>query len=175
MGYLYRYTIAIGMSSMNFGFCMAATGPCIPALRYQLNWDPQAIDLNTTILTTSTIVGISLGCIFGGDFIKNGRRATIIQFNIIALLGSIIAMFLNFWQMCFGRFVYGFAAGVIMCTTPKILAEIIPPQLMDKGFGMSTSVFINIAFFVALLIAGGMPDDPTELGKTNYWMILFGM
>jgi hypothetical protein len=53
--------------------------------------------LNSTILTTSTIVGISLGCIFGGDFIKYGRRKTLIEFNVIALLGSIIAMFLNFW------------------------------------------------------------------------------
>ena len=57
---------------------MAATGPVIPALRYQLNWDPQAIDFNSTILTTSTIVGISLGCVFAGDFIKNGRRSTLI-------------------------------------------------------------------------------------------------
>jgi MFS family permease len=120
-------------------------------------------------------VGISLGCIFGGDFIKNGRRATIIQFNIIGLLGSIIAMFLNFWQMCFGRCIYGFATGVIMCTTPKMLAETIPPYLMDKGFGMSTSVLVNIALFLVLLIAGGMPDDTTELGKTNYWMIVFGL
>ena len=159
IGYLLRITLLIGLSSMNFGFCMAATGPIIPALRYQLNWDPQAIDLNSTILTTSNIVGMSMGCIFGGDFIKNGRRQTMIQFNVIALMGTVIAMFLNFWQMCCGRFIYGAATGVLMCTTPKMVEEIIRAKLMNKGFGMSTSLFINIAFFGCLILGGGMQDE----------------
>jgi hypothetical protein len=34
MGYLLRITLVIGMSSMQFGFCMACTGPVLPALRY---------------------------------------------------------------------------------------------------------------------------------------------
>lgn len=76
--------------------------------------------------------------------------------------------------MCFGRFVYGVGAGVIICTTPKMIEEIIPPKLMNKGFGMSTSLMINFAFFGCLLLAGGMPDEPKDLSETKYWMIIFG-
>ena len=68
-------------------------------------------------------------------------------------------MFLNFWQMCCGRFIYGCAAGVLICTTPKMIDEIIPAKLLNKGFGMSTSLMINVAFFGCLIVGGGMPDD----------------
>lgn len=39
-GYLVRITMVIGLSSMQFGFCMAGTGPVLASLRYQLKWDP---------------------------------------------------------------------------------------------------------------------------------------
>lgn len=77
--------------------------------------------------------------------------------------------------MCFGRFVYGAAAGVLICTTPKMIEEIIPAHLMKKGFGMSTSLFCNVAFFGCLLLGGGMPEDQSELAKTHYWMIMYGV
>jgi len=41
-----------------------------------------------------------------------------------------------------------------------MLEEIVPAHLMDKGFGMSTSILINFAFLGLLILAGGMPDDP---------------
>jgi hypothetical protein len=46
---------------------------------------------------------------------------------------------------------------------------------MKKGFGMSTSLNINIAFFGCLLLGGFMPDDPKDLAETHYWMIMFGV
>lgn len=61
--------------------------------------------------------------------------------------------------MCFGRFVLGMCAGVVLCTTPKMIEETVPAHLLEKGFGSSTSVFVNLAFFVALLASGGMPED----------------
>jgi MFS family permease len=77
--------------------------------------------------------------------------------------------------MCFGRLVFGFASGVILSCTPKMVSEIIPPQYMDKGFGMSTSLAINVCFLGCLILAGGMPDDPKELAETKYWMLIFGV
>ena len=120
-------------------------------------------------------MGISLGSIFGGDFIKYGRRSTLIRFNCVGLLGSILCMFLNFWQMCFGRFVLGISAGVILSTTPKMLEESIPAHLMDKGFGMTTSLFINAAFMGCLLLNGAAPTDPLDLKTSKYWMVMFGI
>lgn len=78
--YLIGLSLTLGCSSMQFGLALAATGPISPALRYQLEWgnDRSEIDFNITCLSTSALVGIALGCIFAGDFIKYGRRKTII-------------------------------------------------------------------------------------------------
>ena len=38
MLYLVGLTITIGMSSMQYGIAVSATGPVVAALKYQLNW-----------------------------------------------------------------------------------------------------------------------------------------
>jgi hypothetical protein len=38
------------------------------------------------------------------------------------------------------------------------LDETIPANLMDKGFGTSTNIIINFAFFAVLIMAMGMPE-----------------
>lgn len=145
---------------MQMGLALSATGPVAPALRYKLNWgnDQAVIDFLTTVLSTSSIVGLALGNIFGGDFVCYGRRITILRFNILGLIGTAFTFYLNFWSMCFGRLIFGFSCGVIMCTTPKMLDEIIPGHLIDQGYGTSTNIFINFAFFIMLILAMGMPD-----------------
>jgi len=77
--------------------------------------------------------------------------------------------------MCFGRLVLGMSSGVILCTTPKMIEETIPAHMIDKGFGTSTSIFINLAFFGVLLVSGGMPDEPKDLTESKYWMVIFGV
>ena len=56
-----------------------------------------------------------------------------------------------------------------------MIEEIVPSHLMNKGFGMSTSLMTNLAFFGSLILGGGMPEDPNELAKTKYWMIMYGV
>lgn len=77
--------------------------------------------------------------------------------------------------MCFGRFVIGLSAGVILSTTPKMLEESIPAHLMDKGFGMTTSLFINAAFMGCLLLNGAAPTEQEVVKTSKYWMIMFGI
>jgi MFS family permease len=142
-----------------------------------MNWgnDRQVIDFNITILSTSALVGIALGNIFGGDFVKYGRRKTIIQFNILGAIATLFTFVLDFYSMCFGRMLFGFASGILSCATPKMLDETIPAHLMDKGFGTSTNILINLAFFVVLIMAMGMPEQSSELMETKYWMIIYGI
>lgn len=153
-------TLVVGVSSMQFGLALASTGPIVPALRYQLNWgnEREVFDFNVTILSTSALVGIALGNIFGGDFVKNGRRRTIIIFNILGAIATCFTLVLDFNSMCFGRMLFGFASGILSCATPKLLDETIPANLMDKGFGTSTNIIINFAFFAVLIMAMGMPE-----------------
>ena len=177
MLYLIGFTLTLGLSAMSYGFAMCQTGPIIPALKYQLNWGDESstIDFNTTILTTSAVFGLALGSIFGADFIKNGRRQALIKFNIIGMFGSAIALYLNFWGMCFGRMIFGFSAGVIICATPKMVEETIPSNVIEKGFGTSTNILINSATFTCLMLPSWLPENKEELQHTKFWMIQFGI
>jgi len=56
-----------------------------------------------------------------------------------------------------------------------MLEEIIPGHLMEKGFGASTSIMINIAFFSMFVFGMYMSDDPNDLGKSKFWMIIYSV
>lgn len=111
------------------------------------------------MLSTASIIGISAGSLFGGDCVKAyGPRKTIIYFNTLALLGSVLSLSLSFKLMCFARFLFGIGAGVLLCATSKILEETIPVRLLDKGFGTSTNILMQLFNFALLLMAIGMPE-----------------
>jgi MFS family permease len=126
-------------------------------------------------MSTCAVAGVAIGSVFGGDFVKNGRRSTIIYFNAVGLIGTLISFLPNFIVMCIGRTIVGFSSGVLICATPKAIDETIPSKLIDKGFGTSTNIVINLAFLAAMLLALGMPDDAVSLMNSNYWMVLFGI
>ena len=93
--------------------------------------------------------------------------------NVVGLIGSLFTLILNFKAMCFGRFLYGMSAGTLLCATPKYLDEVIPPRLIDKGFGTSTNILINLSVMMVLMLAIGMPDDAKDLQTTSYWYLLY--
>jgi MFS family permease len=153
---------------------MAAPAPVSAALRYQLNWgdNPGLIDFYTTILMSSCIVGIAIGSVFGGDFVKQGRRSTIINFNILGLIGSIMSIIPNFYVICAGRILLGFTCGVLLCATPKALDEVMPNKLAGI-FGTSTNIMINISFLILMILANSMPEEKQKLQSDKFWLILF--
>lgn len=127
-------------------------------------------------MSTASIIGISVGSVFGGDFVKAyGSRKTIIYFNVVGLVGSLLGLTLNFKTMVLGRFSFGYAGGVIMCATSKMLEETIPVRLLDKGFGTSTNILMQLFNFTLLLMAIGMPEDRTSLEKTMWWRCIYGV
>lgn len=93
-------------------------------------------------MATSSIIGICIGSLLGGDIIKYGRRWTILHFNIIGLLASLTMFTLNYNVMCIGRVIFGFSSGVMLCATPKMIDETVPAKLLDKGFGASTAIIM---------------------------------
>ena len=77
--------------------------------------------------------------------------------------------------MCFGRLIYGFTAGIIMCATPKMLEETIPANVAEKGFGTSTNIFINTGNFLCMMLAAWMPEKSDDLQTSKFWMTEFGV
>jgi hypothetical protein len=65
--------------------------------------------------------------------------------------------------MCFGRFVFGFSCGVLICTTPKAIDETVPSYMVDKGFGTSTNIIINLSFMLVAVLSLMMPETEYAL------------
>ena len=65
------------------------------------------------MISASAILGVAVGAINGGKFMKYGRRTCLILFNILNAIAVAITMFLNIPCLCVGRLLFGFCAGVI--------------------------------------------------------------
>lgn len=74
-------------------------------------------------------------------------------------MGSVMTLYLDFYLMCFGRVIFGIASGVLLCTTSKYIDETVPAKVLDKGFGTSTNIIINIGMFALMMMAMGMPEE----------------
>ena len=136
-----------------------------------MRWDESKIDFFTSLLQTSSVVGLTLGSLSGGMFIKYGRRKALINFNMIGLIGSLLSLYLNIWSMCVGRLIFGFSAGVMLCAAPTMIEETIPEKFAEKGFGTSTNILVNVGAFICMVLSTGLPQKKEELVQTNYWML----
>jgi len=127
-------------------------------------------------LSTASIFGISAGSLFGGDYVQSlGPKKTIIIFNVFGLIGSIMSLQLSFKFMCLGRFFFGLTSGVLLCATSRVLEDTIPVRLIDKGFGTSTNILMQLFTFMLLLTAIGMPDNRDQLETTRWWRCIYGL
>ena len=82
---------------------------------------------------------------------------------------------LSFKLMCLGRFFFGLTSGVLLCATSRILEDTIPVRLIDKGFGTSTNILMQVFSFMLLLTAIGMPDNRDKLETTRWWRCIYGL
>lgn len=130
----------------NYGYALSASSITVNMLQYQLNWDldESTVTRNTTILCSASVIGLAFGCMMGGGFVKNGRRRIIILFSVIGMIACILSCIPNMIVICVGRVIYGFSSGCLLIASSKILCEIVPTKLLDKGYGISTNLSINM-------------------------------
>ena len=170
-----KLTLYCGLSSMQLAPSLSATNTSWNAIKHQVTC-PEMFQTSTlvdckTFISTNSVVGVTIGSIFGGVFVAKGRRINVIIFNLVLILSSLMSIDKNWWILNLGRVVFGFASGVLLCATPKIIEESIPTHLMDYGFGTSTNMFINIMITVYMLLGIGMPTSEEALMTTNYWVV----
>ena len=64
---------------------------------------------------------------------------------------------------------------MLLCATPKVMDEMIPNELIDRGFGVSTNIMMASFGLGQQLLSMGMPKSANELATSNYWMVIYGM
>lgn len=124
--------------------------------------DELSVTKNTTILCSSSVVGVTIGSMLGGKFIKNGRRRMIMIYSIIAIIGSLLSCAKDWEILIAGRVIYGFSSGIFFIAASKILSETVPTNILDKGYGVSTNLSINVFFVFGYGLGSWVPK--TEEG-----------
>ena len=126
-------------------------------------------------MSTASVVGISIGAIIGGQIISHGRRRSVLVYNLVSIVGSLLSLVANLPVMCIGRLIFGFATGVLVTACPKIIEETVPAHYMDYWYGTSTNLGINVLVMVNLL-AGLLlpsPSDIESLKTTEIWRVIY--
>jgi len=97
-------------------------------------------------------VGVAIGAGTANQFMKLSRRLTFIGFNVLGICACLFSIINTYTTVIIGRFIYGFAAGVMLNITPKMLLETLPMDIYNSGYGASTTAVIEMFKVLYLVV-----------------------
>ena len=121
-------------------FAHVGVGATMPIMKIQLGWSDSENLRYSTLISSAAILGMGIGSVMAGGFIKKGRRRGGLIMCAIATLGGLFQQILTVPTMIIGRLLYGFAAGALSVVLGKSLVETIPVDHVGT-FGSATQAF----------------------------------
>jgi SP family sugar:H+ symporter-like MFS transporter len=127
------------------------------------------------MLQSFTTLGTAIGAFYGGKVIKIGRRKAAIYISIVATLVVIPTLFLEFWTICFFKFLWGCCCGMFGVMTARMIEETFPFHLSSVG-GCMTNTSYGLGAMISIVLGLVLPGDhqTEELKKTEMWRVIFG-
>ena len=174
--FLFLFTIAL--AGFSGGYVLGLTNQFTPMLDAQYGWEKgHEQTLFNSLLASSGIFGVVLGCAVAGKLIQYGRRMSIILAIFIYFIGTGVSLYQNIWVFLTSRVISGFAYGISCVAAPRFQEEYIPPHLTSKlqpNFVVMTSVGSVCCSLSAYLLP---PDDapPDVLKSVDFWRYLFSV
>jgi MFS family permease len=123
-----------------------------------------------SIIVSSLFLGIAIGAISSGIFIKqHGRRGVMLFFlTVISIFGTLCVVINNIYWFLFCRFIIGISIGVLFNLT-NALCEILPKKYRDFLMGsIYFYVKLGIVYFVLIFLICTLNTDPIY----NYKLII---
>ena len=90
MCFLYAYALALGVGVLQTTMVFTANTQTTPIFQAKFGWTEAETKFNNTIITTSGVIGMALGSVFGGKTITIGRRKATIITQTIGLVGGLL-------------------------------------------------------------------------------------
>ena len=85
-----------------------------------------------SLINLSSQVGKSLGALYGGYAIVQGRKAPFIIHCILSILSSLIMQIVSTPTLILGKFFNGFSVTVTHMASIKMLSETVPVDQLGK-------------------------------------------
>ena len=83
-------------------------------------------DFYNTIISSVGVAGLTLGSLLAGLITTRGRRKALMYSNYIVFFATALIMVLNLYTILVGRFLLGFAGGVMICGSNLYISETVP-------------------------------------------------
>ena len=115
----------------------------MPIMKIQLGWSDAENLRYSTLISSAAILGMGLGSLMAGRFIRDGRRRGGLIMCVIAIIGGLFQQFMTVPTLIIGRLLYGFSGGTLSVVLGKSLAETVPAEHLGT-FGSATQSFAGI-------------------------------
>lgn len=117
----------------------------------------------TTIITSSSILGLMLGSLLCDGFLgRLGRIKTAYFANFLVILSVVPQMWLHVASLIIGRFMLGFGGGLCIVSSSVFMAETVPSWKLGT-IGTAVNSGIIFALLVTALIQGFTLPDTTMM------------
>jgi len=125
-----------------------------------------------TLISSVSILGIAIGSLLGGKAVQKGRRRAIFIFDAFTILGAALCQYLSVPTLCIGRFVCGFAAGVLNIALSKSIIETVPEKYTGM-FGSLSNFYIALGVMLATVSGLVLPHDSAYYEETEWWRFVY--
>ena len=129
MCYTMSYVFCYALGIMHVAWAMTGNAQTTTVFEAKFGWNKDETILYNTMISSSAIVGLAIGCFAAGHLIKIGRRKGAIIANMIAIVSSAITMIGTTPFLTFGRLLLGIAAGIYNVLYGKVIVENMPTNL----------------------------------------------
>lgn len=172
MGIALNTTFAV----FNCGFALSGNTDVVDVLSIQLNWGDNT-NRNNTIISSSAVLGLTLGAILSKNFTSWGRRRSILLMNVVITVITIPYFFMeNFWALTFTRLILGFASAVIVNASSLYQSEALPSEVQSL---IGTNINFGIVFGIYITYCFGLllpKSDEVQAANDDYlWRISYSL
>lgn len=124
----------------------------------KFEWDKEETKLFLSLIGNVSLFGVAIGSIFGGHLIDKGRRLIIFFMNAVVIFGAGLTLIRTVPTIIIGRFVCGFAAGILNMCSMKSIVETVPMKY-SGAFGAMTNIFLNIGAMLCSILGMALPTN----------------
>ena len=133
LGYLAAFTFFINVPGILAGYSMTYQNQLEHCFNLKFGWDTKELaNFYQAWIGASLVLGMSLGALSGGLFMKIGRRNTMFIATVIGISGIVITSFLNLPCLLVGRYLFGYSVGIYTATIPRFIEETVPNHYFDR-------------------------------------------
>lgn len=129
--------------------------------------------IHSSMISSSSVLGMCIGAITAAQIVYLGRRKLLIGFGILGIAATAVTLIPNVWIIILGRLIFGFCTGIYMTAGPRMLDECIPTHLLGS-YGVYTNIYANFGVMLCLILGAGLPSDPADYGKDQFWRVCYG-